>query len=162
MDLTVLALVLVKKCNPLVDCCVSYPRKMHLKRSEKAAKYKGSSVEKRTQRIKLTSQHIKLTSKRAKPHTNGTPTDIRHLPFPAYIFPIFPFWYLWYFWLAIQNTANRHVSNAFDLLGVFISFPLARAAAAAAVAADFRCCCCWAPLPHLAPFYFGGGKYQKK
>ena len=29
-----------------------------------------------------------------------------------------------YFWLTIQNTANRHVSNAFDLLGVFISFPL--------------------------------------
>ena len=44
--------------------------------------------------------------------------------------------------LTIQNTANRHVSNAFDLLGVFISFLLARAAAAAAVAADFRCCCC--------------------
>ena len=43
------------------------------------------------------------------------------------------------FWLTIQNTANRHVSNAFDLIGVFISFPLARAAArAAAVAAvDF-------------------------
>jgi hypothetical protein len=34
------------------------------------------------------------------------------------------------FWLTIQNTTNRHVSNAFDLLGVFISFPLARAAAA--------------------------------
>jgi hypothetical protein len=31
------------------------------------------------------------------------------------------------FWLTIQNTANRHVSNAFDLIGVFISFPLARA-----------------------------------
>jgi hypothetical protein len=48
------------------------------------------------------------------------------------------------FWLTIQNTTNRHVSNAFDLMAVFISFPLARAAAAAAVAADFRCCC-WAP-----------------
>ena len=34
------------------------------------------------------------------------------------------------FRLTIQNTANRHVSNAFDLLGVFISFPLT------------RCCCC--------------------
>jgi hypothetical protein len=33
------------------------------------------------------------------------------------------------FWLTIQNTGNRHVSNAFDLLSVFISFPLARAAA---------------------------------
>jgi hypothetical protein len=42
-----------------------------------------------------------------------------------------------YFWLTIQNTANRHVSNAFDLLAVFISFPLVRAAAAAAAAADF-------------------------
>jgi hypothetical protein len=28
----------------------------------------------------------------------------------------------WYFWLTIQNTANWHVSNAFDLLSVFISF----------------------------------------
>ena len=45
------------------------------------------------------------------------------------------------FWLTIQNTTNRHVSNAFDLIVVLISFPLARAAAAAAVAADFRCCC---------------------
>jgi hypothetical protein len=34
-----------------------------------------------------------------------------------------------YFLLAIQNTANRYVSNAFDLIGVFISFPLVRAAA---------------------------------
>jgi hypothetical protein len=34
------------------------------------------------------------------------------------------------FWLTIHNTANWHVSNAFDLLSVFISFPLA------------RCCCC--------------------
>ena len=34
--------------------------------------------------------------------------------------------YFWYFWLTIQNTANRHISNAFDLLGVFISFSLAR------------------------------------
>jgi hypothetical protein len=45
----------------------------------------------------------------------------------AEIISFLPFWY---FWLTIQNTANRHVSNAFDLLGVFISFPLA------------RCCCC--------------------
>jgi hypothetical protein len=66
------------------------------------------------------------------------------------------------FWLTIQNTANRHVSNAFDLLGVFISFPLARAAAAAAVAADFRCCCCWTPPPHPAPFILGEGSSQKK
>ena len=27
------------------------------------------------------------------------------------------------FRLTIQNTANRHVSNAFDLIAVFISFP---------------------------------------
>ena len=27
------------------------------------------------------------------------------------------------FWLTIQNTGNWHVSNAFDLLSVFISFP---------------------------------------
>jgi hypothetical protein len=40
--------------------------------------------------------------------------------------------YFWYFWLAIQNTANRHVSNAFGLIAVFIYFPccaLLRAAA---------------------------------
>ena len=37
--------------------------------------------------------------------------------------------FFWYFWLTIQNTANRHVSNALDLLGVFISFCLARASA---------------------------------
>ena len=30
-----------------------------------------------------------------------------------------------YFWLTIQNITNRHVSSAFDLLAVFISFPLA-------------------------------------
>jgi hypothetical protein len=29
---------------------------------------------------------------------------------------------IWYFWLTVQNTAKWHVSNAFDLLGVFISF----------------------------------------
>jgi hypothetical protein len=28
-----------------------------------------------------------------------------------------------YFWLTIQNKANRHVSNAFGLIAVFISFP---------------------------------------
>jgi len=54
--------------------------------------------------------------------------------------------YFWYFWLGIQNTANRHVSNAFDLIGVFISFPLVRAAAR---------------RPTPAPL-FGVGKYQKK
>ena len=32
------------------------------------------------------------------------------------------------FWLTIQNTTNRHVSNAFDLIVVFILFPLARCA----------------------------------
>jgi hypothetical protein len=36
------------------------------------------------------------------------------------------------FWLTIQNTANWHVSNAFGLLSLFISFPLAPAAAAVA------------------------------
>jgi hypothetical protein len=65
------------------------------------------------------------------------------------------------FWLTIQNTANRHVSNAFELIAVFISFPLARAAAAAAVAADFRSCCCWAPPPNPAPFIFGEGSTKK-
>jgi len=34
--------------------------------------------------------------------------------------------YFWYLWLAIQNTANRHVSSAFDLLDVFISLPRVR------------------------------------
>jgi hypothetical protein len=55
----------------------------------------------------------------------------------------FPDLFFGNFWLTIQNTTNRHASNAFDLIAVFISFPLARAAAAAAVAADF--CCCWRP-----------------
>jgi hypothetical protein len=32
----------------------------------------------------------------------------------------------WYFWLTVQNTANWHVSNAFGLSAVFISFPLVR------------------------------------
>ena len=58
----------------------------------------------------------------------------------------------WCFWLTIQNTTNRHVSNAFGLLAVFISFPLVRAAAAVAVAADFCCCCC-APTPPRPPFW---------
>jgi hypothetical protein len=31
--------------------------------------------------------------------------------------------------VAIQSTANRHVSNAFGLIGVFILFPLGRASA---------------------------------
>jgi hypothetical protein len=66
----------------------------------------------------------------------------------------------WYFWLTIQNTANWHVSNAFDLLSVFISFPLARAAAAVAAVDFCYCCCAPRPTSHPAPF-FGGGKYQK-
>ena len=33
--------------------------------------------------------------------------------------------HFWCFWLTIQNITNRHVSNAFDLLAVFISFSLA-------------------------------------
>jgi hypothetical protein len=40
--------------------------------------------------------------------------------------------YFFGFRLTIQNTANRHVSNAFDLIAVFISFPWHAAAAAAA------------------------------
>jgi hypothetical protein len=59
--------------------------------------------------------------------------------------------FFWYFWLAIQNTVNRHVSKAFDLIGVFISFSLA------------HCChCCGscgslllllrAPTPPRPPF----------
>jgi hypothetical protein len=63
------------------------------------------------------------------------------------------------FWLTIQNTTNRHVSNAFDLLAVFISFPLARAAAVVA-AADFCCCC--APRPHPAPLLLGEGSTNIK
>jgi hypothetical protein len=62
------------------------------------------------------------------------------------------------FRLTIKNTANRHVSNAFDLIAVFISFPWR---AAAAAAADFCCCCC-APPPHPAPLILGEGKYQKR
>ena len=53
--------------------------------------------------------------------------------------------FLWYFWLTIQNTANRHVGNAFDLLGVFISFPLARCA----------------PPPHPAPLFWGRESTKK-
>jgi hypothetical protein len=56
----------------------------------------------------------------------------------------FLFFLFWYFWLTIQNTANRHVSNAFDLLGVFISFPLARCA------------------PHFTPPPFWGREVPKK
>jgi hypothetical protein len=41
------------------------------------------------------------------------------LPLPPRYFLVRAFWY---FWLTIQNTANRHVSNAFDLIAVFISF----------------------------------------
>jgi hypothetical protein len=41
------------------------------------------------------------------------------------------FWYFWYYWSTIQNTANRHVSNAFDLIAVFISFSLALCAGGA-------------------------------
>jgi hypothetical protein len=61
----------------------------------------------------------------------------------------------------IQNTANRHVSNAFDLKAAFISFCPWRAAVAAAAAADFCCCCC-APSHPTPPPLFGGGKCQKK
>ena len=51
------------------------------------------------------------------------------------------------FWFTIQNTGNWHVSNAFDLLSVFISFPLARAAGRSH------------PTP---PPLFGEGKVPKK
>jgi hypothetical protein len=61
-------------------------------------------------------------------------------------------------WLTIQNTANWHVNNAFGLLYVFISFPLARAAAAVA-AADFVAAAA-RPDPPPPPL-FGGEKYQK-
>jgi hypothetical protein len=44
------------------------------------------------------------------------------------VMPVIPFSFR-YFWLTIQNAANRHVSSAFGLLAVFISFPLVRAAA---------------------------------
>ena len=44
-----------------------------------------------------------------------------------------------YFCLTIQNTADRHVSNAFGLIAVFISFPVARCA----------------PPPHPAPHFWG-------
>jgi hypothetical protein len=57
------------------------------------------------------------------------------------------FRYFWYFWLTIQNTTNRHVSNAFGLLAAFISFPLVRVAAR--------------PSPHPAPL-LGGGEVTKK
>jgi hypothetical protein len=63
----------------------------------------------------------------------------------------------WYLWLTIQNTANRHVSKAFDLIAVFIWFPLACAAAAAA-AADFCCC---APTPTRPPFWGERGTKKK-
>jgi hypothetical protein len=53
----------------------------------------------------------------------------------------------WSFWLTIQNTANRHVSNAFDLIGAFILFSLVRAA----------------PRPPTQPRpFFWGGEVPKK
>ena len=45
--------------------------------------------------------------------------DLRKKPSPFWCFWFFG--NFWYFWLTIQNTANRHVSNAFDLIAVFIS-----------------------------------------
>ena len=56
--------------------------------------------------------------------------------------------HFWYFWLTIHNTANFHVSNAFDLLAVFISFPLVRAAAR--------------PLTLPRPFFWGREVPKKK
>jgi hypothetical protein len=64
----------------------------------------------------------------------------------------------WYFWLTVQNTANRHVSNAFGLIAVFILFPLVCAEAGEA---NFPF-----PLrPRIScarPFFFGGGGEKKR
>jgi hypothetical protein len=63
-----------------------------------------------------------------------------------------------YFWLTIHNTANWHVSNAFDLLSVLSFFPwralllLWQLRIFAAAAAR--------PHPTLPPFFLGGGEYQ--
>jgi hypothetical protein len=57
------------------------------------------------------------------------------------------FEYFWYFWLTIQNTKTSQAHSLFRVAGVFISFPLVRAAARP-------------PTPPRPPFL--GGKYQKK
>jgi hypothetical protein len=66
------------------------------------------------------------------------------IAFPVFLLVIIR--YFWYFWLTIQNTANWHVSNAFDLLSVFISFPLARCA----------------PYPTPPPFFWGRESTKKE
>ena len=72
-------------------------------------------------------------------------------PFGQAESPIFSGIAFWYFWLAIQNTTNRHVSNAFDLQAVFISLPeveeasFLRSSSADLLRAFFPllgCCCC--------------------
>jgi hypothetical protein len=65
------------------------------------------------------------------------------------------------FWLTIQNKTNRHVSNAFGLLAVFISFPLVRAGArwCALVRAGARSC---APPTPLRPPFWGEGSTKKR
>jgi hypothetical protein len=81
---------------------------------------------------------------------------------PCVLNTIFPLDSFGYFWLTIQNKANQNVSNAFDLLSVFISFPLARCC----------CCCCGscgflllrlrAPTPPRPPFLGEGSTKKEK
>jgi hypothetical protein len=67
----------------------------------------------------------------------------------------------WYFWLTIQNTANGHVSNAFGLLGIFISFSGGTQSMAVrprtAGSSDQLCA-----LPFLVNPPFDGGKEIEK
>jgi hypothetical protein len=68
----------------------------------------------------------------------------------------------WYYWLTIQNTANGHVSNAFGLLGIFISFSGGTQSMAVrprtAGSSDQLCA-----LPFLVnPPFDGGKKIEKK
>jgi hypothetical protein len=65
----------------------------------------------------------------------------------------------WYFWLTIQNTANRHVSNAFDLLGVLFRFPWS----ALLLLRQLQIFAAAAARPHpTPPPFFGGRKVPKK
>ena len=59
------------------------------------------------------------------------------------------------FWLTIQNTTTSQACSLFRVAGVFISFPLARAAAAAAVAADFAAAAVGRPHPTSPPLFWG-------
>jgi hypothetical protein len=78
------------------------------------------------------------------------------------LFSIFPYFFFFFF-LTIQNITNRHVNNAFDLIAVFISFPLARAAAAVCCGScGFLLLLLRAPTPPRPPLLGEGSAKKKK